>query len=144
MSIQDDQNSPSSSDFEKKIKQYQETPIDKKTQTELNQPFRSGTRTLNKEDKSFLDNLIKHIESKDIDLYKPNSILNQEVYNQLNGEKKAQADTFANATLALIRQVNSLYQSDHSNDSEMMINMVRDLRMRTEKLENKLGNVLKI
>jgi len=130
--------------FEKTIQQFQNDTIDEQTQSALNQPFSNPQTSLSDDDKSFLENLIKRIESGEINLHSPSSILNQEVYDQLPGDKKSQADLFLNSTLFVIRQAYDFYQSSFDNNSDMMINMVQELRMKKETLEKELGDVLKI
>jgi hypothetical protein len=139
-----DDKSPPSNQFEKTIQQYQGAKINQETQTELNQPFSAAKTALQTEDKDFLENLIKKIESKEVLLHTPSSILNEAVYDALPGEKKVQADLFINSTLFVIRQVYDFYQSSFDNNSDMMINMVQELRMKKEMLEKEMGDVLKI
>lgn len=130
--------------FEQTIEALQGTTIDEKTQSELNQPYSNPQTALSEEDKAFLENLIKKIESKEILLHTPNSILNEAVYDSLASDKKTQADLFINSTLFVIRQVYDFYQSSFDNNSDMMISMVQELRLKIETLEKELGDVLKI
>ena len=143
-SMTDDQIPPDKKQFEQTIKANQNATIDEKTQSELNQPYSNSQTALSPEDKAFLETLIKRIESGEINVHTPSSILNQEVYDQLPSDKKSQADLFLNSTLFVIRQVYDFHQSEHDNNSDMMINMVQELRMKKEMLEKELGDVLKI
>ncbi|MGE3278799.1 MAG: hypothetical protein AB7J40_03310 [Candidatus Altimarinota bacterium] len=142
----DDQSSPSGDKkvFEKALAEHQNAAIDENTQSSLNQPYSNPQTALSEDDKSFLENLIKRIEAGEINLHTPSSILNQAVYDQLPGDKKSQADLFINSTLFVIRQVYDFYHSSFDNNSDMMINMVQELRMKKEMLEKELGDVLKI
>jgi len=135
---------PGQKKFQAAIQSGQDTEISEETQGMLNKPFSDSSTSLSEEDKTFLDNLIKKVESEEIKLLSPSSILNEEVYNSLYGEKQAQADMFINSTLFVIRQVFDFYKSDHPNDSDMMISMVQELRHKKETLEQELGDVLKI
>jgi hypothetical protein len=130
--------------FEETIQQHQDTPIDEQTQSRLNQPFSNASSSLSADDKAFLENLIKRVESGEIELHTPGTIMNQEVYDQLPSAKKAEADLFVNSTLFVIRQVYDFYHSDFENNSDMMQNMVQELRMKKEMLEKDMGDVLKI
>ena len=142
----DDQKSSqgNTSSYEEKMKSLQNTNIDESTQAMLNKPWSDPKTALSAEDKAFLDTLIKHIESGEIKLHTPSSILNQSVYDQLSGEQKAKTEFWISATIALIRQVNDFYHSEFDNNSDMMISMVKELRAKKETLEKEIGDVLKI
>lgn len=130
--------------YEEKIKSLQNTQIDQSTQNMLNKPWSDASTSLSADDKAFLEMLIKHIESGEIKLHTPSSIINQTTYDQLNGEQKAKTELWINATIALIRQVNDFYHSEFDNNSDMMISMVKELRAKKEILEKEIGDVLKI
>jgi hypothetical protein len=132
------------SDFQTVLQKNLNANLDPKIVADLNKPWSDPKTALSAEDKAFLELLVKHIESGVIDPLKPSSILNQAVYDSLPGPKKARADIWVNATLALIRQVYDFFKNPYDNNSDMMIDMVRDLRSRKEKLEAELGDVLKI
>lgn len=142
----DDQKSSqgNTSSYEEKMKSLQNTKIDEATQTMLNKPWSDASTSLSSDDKSFLEMLVKHIESGEIKLHTPSSIINQTTYDQLNGEQKAKTELWINATIALIRQVNDFYHSEFNNNSDMMISMVKELRAKKETLEKEIGDVLKI
>ena len=142
----DDQQPPKGDkqSYEEKIKSLQESKIDESTQSMLNKPWSDSKTSLSKEDMAFLDSLIKKIESEEIKLHTPSSIINQAVYDQLSGENKAKTEIWIGATIALIRQLNDFYHSAFDNNSDMMISMVKELRMKKETLEKEIGDVLKI
>lgn len=146
--MNDDQNpqelSEGQKQFQESIAKNAGKDIDPSTQEELNKPFSSGSTQLSNEDQAFLDDLIGKINNGEIELHKPSSILNQDIYDGLSGEDQAKTDFFLNSTLFVIRQVNDFYQSDYDNNSDMMINMVHELRLKKETLENEVGDVLKI
>jgi hypothetical protein len=130
--------------FQKSISSHVGKNIDDKTQDMLNTPFSDSSTSLSPEDQAFLEDLMKKVDSGDIKLHTPSSIINQAVYEKLSGEDQAKTDLFISSTLFVIRQVNDFYHSDHDNDSDMMISMVKELRYKKETLENEIGDVLKI
>lgn len=142
-----DSNNPQSSSgqsFRQAIQQNAGKEISQSTQDMLNKPWSQDTTALSTEDKAFLDDLIAKINDGSIKLLTPSSILNQEAYDQLSPEKKSTADIWINATLANIRQIHDFYNNPYSNDSDMMIAMVQELRLKKETLEKEIGDVLKI
>lgn len=139
----DDKAKPSQK-LKQSIEEHGDAEISEETQEMLNKPFSDSKTALSDEDKSFLEDLMKKVDDKEIDLHSPSSIMNQEIYDALSGEYQAKADLFIQSTLFIIRQVYDFYHSDHSNDSDMMISMVRELRQKKETLEKEVGDVLKI
>lgn len=130
--------------FQQSISSNAGKSIDDQTQEMLNTPFSNKSTALTSEDQTFLDNLMAKIDAEEIKLHTPSSIINQAVYDTLSGEDQAKTDLFINSTLFVIRQVNDFYHSEHDNNSDMMISMVHELRLKKEILENEVGDVLKI
>jgi len=135
---------PEPSEYQRVLSANQGSAIDEKTQQMLNKPANHQGTRLSSEDKAFLDDLIRKVDDGDINLYQPTTIVNQEVYDQLAGGNRAKTDLFVNSTLFVIRQVYDFYKSDYSNESDMMVNMVQELRYKKETLEGEIGDVLKI
>ncbi|MDF2379798.1 MAG: hypothetical protein P1V18_06315 [Candidatus Gracilibacteria bacterium] len=126
------------------IEQNTNTTIDQETQDMLNKPSNTSATELTAEDQAFLDNLMEKISSGEINPMQPSTIMNEEVYQSLSGENKAKSDLFVNSSLFVIRKINEFNQSDFSNESDMMINMIQELRLKKETLEKEIGDVLKI
>lgn len=131
-------------DFKKIIQKNQGKPVDPQIQAELNKPWSDPKTALTKDQKSFLDQLIRKIQSGDIVMTNPESILNNPVYEKLSPEQKREAEMFIHATLALIRRIKDFYDNPYDNNADMMIDMITDLMTRVKKLESSLGDVLKI
>lgn len=142
--MNDDSSPQSDNKMTDSISAHSGANIDAKTQDMLNTPANTSTTSLSDDDKKFLEDLDKKIESGDIDLLKPSSIMNEEVYESLTGENKAKADMFVNSSLFVMRQIHEFYKSDYANESDMMINMVQELRHKKETLEQDIGDILKI
>ncbi len=130
--------------FHDAIQKNQGKAISEKTQTMLNAPWSDPTTSLSKDDKAFLDDLIHKIEDGDIQLHMPSSILHHKVYDKLPSQTQAKVDLWIQATLAAIRRVHDFYHNPYDNNSDMMIAMVRELRLKKEMLEKEFGDVLKI
>jgi len=131
-------------EFKKTIEANAGKDIDPDTQDMLNKPFSADGTTLSEEDNALIQDIVSKVDSGEINLYQPSSVINQEVYDGLSGEDKAKTDLFLNATLFVMRQIHAFNASEHSNDSDMMINMVQELRLKKETLETEVGDVLKI
>lgn len=136
--------SPSDQSFLKKLKQFQNTAVDPKKAVDLSKPWSDPKTALSEEDKNFLEDLMKKIKASDIKLHVPSSILHQAVYEKLSDSDKAKADIWIQATLARIRQIADFYDNPYDNNSDMMIDMLKDLRLKKETLEKELGDILKI
>lgn len=132
------------SNFQSTLKKYQKKELDVKTAKTMGKPWSDPKTALSKKEKALLESLIKQIESGEIDLFKPSSIVHQKVYQTLKPEDKAKADLWIQATLALLRRIYDFYKNPYDNNSDMMIDMMRDLSMKKEMLEEELGDVLKL
>ncbi len=130
--------------FNKSIQDNAGKNIDAKTQEMLNTPFSDGSTSMSSEDKAFVEDIISKVDAGDMNLHAPSSIMNQDIYEKLSGEDQAKSDLFVNSTLFVLRQIYDFYKSELDNNSDMMINMVQELRHKKETLENEIGDVLKI
>lgn len=126
------------------IQQHTGKTIDPKTQQTLNTPKSDETSKLSLQDKSFLENLIGKVKSGEINLLQPSSVINQQVYEKLDGPHKAKTEQFIAATLFTLRQIVDFYNNPHSNDSYQMLNLLQGFRFKKETLEKEIGDVLKI
>ena len=130
--------------FQKSIEKNSGKDIDAKTQSMLNTPFSSEGSTMSAEDKAFVEDIVSKVDAGEMNLHSPSTIMNQDIYDKLSGENQAKSDLFVNSTLFVLRQIYDFYKSDLDNNSDMMINMVQELRHKKETLENEIGDVLKI
>ncbi|MBU0981117.1 hypothetical protein KKC94_00315 [Patescibacteria group bacterium] len=113
--------------------------INPKVQEMINKPM-SAQGGFSAEDKTFLDMLMKMVDGKQIDLYKPESLINHTVYDKISDADKGKADLNAINMLARIRDIYSLLKSN-SEPTFQVQNMVMDLRYKKEQLE-KIGGDL--
>jgi len=91
-------------------------------------------------DKSFLKDIIAKVDSGQIQLFTPSTLLNNEVYNQLPAEMKAKAYYDILTLLSKIRQVKKLWDAGEK-DSYQILNLVHSLRLTKESLESAEGDV---
>jgi len=118
---------------------YQDAQISEEVQVELNQPLKddSGVDT---KDQEFLAMLIDKIEKKEIDLHKPTTLINTEVYDKLDETAQGKADYDAFNLLGTIREINNLWSSGHK-DSFQIQNLVHKIRITKEGLEEIGGDI---
>ncbi|MBI4232198.1 hypothetical protein HY605_03105 [Candidatus Peregrinibacteria bacterium] len=112
---------------------------DQKTQQELNTPLKDSSG-LSDADKEFLKLLISYINEGKIDLYKPSSIINSEVYNKIDEQKQGKADLEAVNLLSTIRDIKGLYDAGYGESFQIQ-NLVERLRATKERLEAEGGNL---
>ncbi|MFC1615987.1 hypothetical protein ACFL21_02505 [Patescibacteria group bacterium] len=112
---------------------------DKKTQKDLNKPLEDPTG-ISEEDQNFLELIIELIDEGKIDLYKPASLFNHEVYDKLDQEKQGKADLEAVNILSAIRDIHGLYKNDMKETFQMQ-NLVHRLRETKERIEAEGGDL---
>lgn len=107
--------------------------IDEKTQKELNTPLRDDSAR-SPEDKELLELLMKLISDGKINLYRPSSLINQAVYDNLPMEKRGQVDFAAMNLLAAVREIKGLNDAGFQ-DTYQTWYLVEKLRLTKEQLE---------
>jgi hypothetical protein len=129
--------------FQKSKKLVDETllnaTIDENVQQIINKPQADPTG-VDEKDKKFMEKVMKLINNGTIDLYKPETLMNKEVYDNLDEMAKGKADTNAVPLLADLRQMKKLYESGHQ-DSFQIQNLVHRVRLTKERLEKDCGDV---
>lgn len=113
--------------------------IPQEVQKLINQPLKDE-QGLSVEDQAFLEKIQTLISEKKINLYDPDSLLNQEVYEKLNLEAKGKADQNAVLMLARIREIHDLLQIS-SEPSYQLQNLVASLRLYKERTEAYSGDI---
>lgn len=120
-------------------RQQKEIFKDKATQEMLNKPLEADG-SFSAEDEQFLDMLLSLIGEGKIDLYKPASLMNEEVYNVTTDELRGRADFEALQMLATIREIKDLCDND-MRETKQVENLVYRLRMSKERFEAKEGDL---
>jgi hypothetical protein len=113
--------------------------ISPQTQEMLNKPL-EHPEGINEKDKEFLTMLADKIQKKEIDLFKPDSLINHPVYDGLSEQDRGKADIDAFNMLATIRDIYKLWQSAE-RDSYQIENMVHRIRLTKENLEQVGGDI---
>ncbi len=108
------------------------------TQKRLNAPLAGGQIT--GEDREFLDMIMKMVEEGQIQLYVPNSLVNDDVYDSLPQEGKAKADMSCVAMLAKIRDIVNLEKANFDTNVQVL-NLVHSLRLNKENMEEHSGDI---
>ena len=114
--------------------------MDEATQKNLNTPLQDSTGSIDGKDQEFLNLILSLIEEGKIDLYKPSSLLNNDVYNTLNDKQKGEVDIAAMNMLNAIREIKGLNDNGF-RDTFQMNNLVSKLRYNKEELESADGDV---
>lgn len=113
---------------------------DVKTQKELNAPLSDPTGA-SEEDKEFLKMILEMIESGEIDMLKPKSLINEKVYNRLSEIEQGRTDLEALNILAAIRHIKELDEQEIGMDTFQMKNLVERVKNTKERLEEKGGDL---
>jgi hypothetical protein len=108
-------------------------------QENLNKPL-GMQGGMSAENKEFLEFIMELIKSGKINLYAPNTLLNDEVYNTLDEKKQGEVDMEAMNTLSALRDIKGLYLAGYT-DTYQMQNLVDKLRLTKEKFEEAYGDV---
>ncbi len=114
-------------------------------QISLNTPtkIRPELYKVSPKDKAFLKELIAKVESGQIKLFTPSTLLNQPVYDQLSPQLRAKADYDILILVHKIRQIKKIWD-EGAKDSYQIMNLVHSLRLAKESLETQQGDVFVI
>lgn len=105
----------------------------------LNEPLKDGG-AMSAQHAAFLDMVIGLIEEGKIDLYKPASLINYEVYNNLDEQRQGKVDIEAVNLLSVLREIKDLNDLG-DRETYQMSNLVERLKATKERLENAGGDL---
>ncbi|PIZ76528.1 hypothetical protein COY05_01035 [Candidatus Peregrinibacteria bacterium CG_4_10_14_0_2_um_filter_38_24] len=107
--------------------------IDPETQKVLNTPLATPAGN-DPKDEEFLNTVLDLISKGTIDLYKPETLINHAVYDQLPVDKKGKADIEAFNVLSKIRDIKGLNDAGFTGTFQMqnLVHSVRDIKERLE------------
>ena len=114
--------------------------ISDEAQQIVNNPIEDPTG-LDDDDQAFVNMLVSLVDEGKINLHQPSTLLNQEVYDGLNDEKKGKVDQQAFNMLSTVREIYNYNKSAFTNNSYQFQNMVRKLRLQKEETEGEIGDV---
>ncbi|MBD3328302.1 hypothetical protein GF340_03280 [Candidatus Peregrinibacteria bacterium] len=123
----------------KKIVQMQDEQIPDDEQQKLNKPL-EVQEGFDADDEAFLQMIVSKVEAKEIDLYKPSSLLNNAVYGKLNEKAQGKADFDSVNLLSAIREIYNLWKMGEKNSYQIQ-NQVHRIRMTKERLEEEAGDI---
>ncbi len=112
---------------------------DEATQKALNTPLADPTGVDDK-DKELLELIVSLIGSGKIDLYKPETLINFDVYDKLDEGIKGQIDFEAMNLLSAVREISDLYENGFA-DSYQIQNSVKRVRETKERIESSSGDL---
>ncbi len=113
--------------------------VDQETQKRLNTPLTSSV-SIDPKDEEFLNLVLSKIQSGEINLFKPSSLVNMALYEKLPEEKKAHVDFEAMNLLTTIRDVKGLYESGF-NQTYQFQNSLSRFRQAKERVEKETGDI---
>lgn len=113
--------------------------IDENVQQMINKP-QSDPTGVNQADQEFMKLVMKLIEDGTIDLYRPETLMNKQVYDSLDEAAKGKADTNAVPLLGEIRNIKKLYEAG-DRESYQIQNLIHRVRLTKERLEEECGDV---
>lgn len=131
-------NTPNDDDM-KKVLQYQNVELSPQQQAELNKPL-IDTQSADPKDVEFLAILKDKIEKKEIELYRPSSLLNIPVYEKLTASAQAKADMDAFNLLSTIREIHTMTEAGQQ-DTFQIHYLVSRIRLTKERLEEVGGDI---
>jgi len=112
---------------------------DDQVQKDLNTPLTDPAGVGDENDK-FLHLIISLIEEEKIELHTPSTLLNEDVYNELNEEKKGKADYEAMNLLADVREIKDLFDAGYK-ETYQMENLLERVRNTKERIEAEKGDL---
>lgn len=115
-------------------------PIAEETQKIVNTPV-EDPQGLGQDDLALAELIAKLVEENKINLYRPSSLLNQDVYDKLDDTKKAKIDKMSFNMLTTVRDIYNYYKSAYSNNSYQFENMLHKFRLLKEETEKECGDV---
>ena len=108
-------------------------------QAMLNTPV-AHTDGIDPKDQQFLQMLVAKIESGEIKLLQPSSLINVPVYEKLDEKSKGKADLNAYNLISTIREIYNLWKLGHK-ETFQIANLVHQIRVTKERLEEISGDI---
>lgn len=113
--------------------------IDPEIQKKLNEPL-VNPKGLSSEDQAFLNAVIAKVDSGEIKLLSPDSIINHKVYDQLPPEHQGKVDFDAVNLTTTLRNIYELWKV-YQTPTFQIENLVRQVRLTKERLEEISGDI---
>jgi hypothetical protein len=126
--------------FQEQIDKHAETEIKPDAQARINKPMEGK---MDDADRAFLNDVISKVDSEEVKLHEPQSLLNKDIYEGLPPESEQKVDMLLQTLLFSLRQIKSWHDAGEQENIQMA-NMIHDVRIKKENLENEVGDVLKI
>lgn len=108
-------------------------------QMEINKPLKMDN-PLEQVNEDFLNLVMEKVDQKQIDLYGPQTLLNQEIYQKLTENEQDQIDIYAVNMLSTIRRMRDLCSAEQKYTYQMQ-NLIEEFRLRKEATEKTFGDV---
>ena len=112
--------------------------ISDESQKMVNTPLAGGQ--ISQEDQEFLNLIVKLVDEGKIDLHKPETLINQPVYEGLTPEAKGKADLNAMNMLGKVRDIVDL-EKQGTEAGYQKSYLISSLRQNKERLESEGGDI---
>ena len=123
-------------DYAQKMADHKNTSLSVEDQKRMGQ---AAAGDMDEEHKSFLATVLKMVDAKAIDVYKPESFLKMDVYQTLNDEWRAKTDL---ALVNIATQLQNIYlfrTSKHTPDEAPILqHMIEELWQMKQRIEVKV------
>jgi len=113
--------------------------VSPQVQAMLNNPLPQD-QPLDPKDQEFLTFVMAKIDSGEIDLYRPSTLINHSVYDKLSEEAQGKADFDAMNLLSTLREIRQLWNAGHRNTYQIE-NLTHRIRVTKERLEQIAGDI---
>ncbi|MFH1012698.1 MAG: hypothetical protein V1760_03030 [Candidatus Peregrinibacteria bacterium] len=121
------------------FQQYQDHIVDPATQQRLNEPL-VKEEGLDQKEETFLQSLVRHLESGKLHPLKPETLFNHAVYDKLSETEQEATDLTAINLMSVLKRIQILWDSTH-RDSYQLQNLVDTVFAMKSKFEEKYGDV---
>lgn len=131
-------------DFGQSLAAHKDAQISEEQQQKLNAPLKKEGG-MSEESQKYLKEILELINKGEVDIGKPSSLINQDVYEKLAPEHKVKVEMIARVMISNLRQIKDL--NDHpvyETNSDQMEDLLSFVKQEVANIEAIEGNVLKI
>lgn len=113
--------------------------VSTETNMTVNKPLASA-EILSSENEDFLNMVMDKVNSGEINVHTPQTLINLPVYEKLTEAEQDKMDIYAVNMLSSIRRIQDLYLIDQKQTYQMQ-NLLEEFRLRKEETERTFGDV---
>lgn len=121
------------------IEKVQNTVLSEDQQEVLGEPLHDSS-AVSGDQKEYFQMIMKMIQNKEIDVYRPESLLNKSVYDNLEELAKGKVDLTTPNLCNYLQQIETLLEKE-GDDSFQMANLVQTVWQIKERIEKEYGDI---